>query len=324
VRALVSGITGHLGREVARQLLISGAEVYGLTRQPNAQRTVDREVQLFNLDGSIETVIDAFEKVHPDVVMHLAGISRREHRRSDIAPFVEANIHFGMQLLEAMRTTGCERIITAGTYLQHYETDGFRAFNLYAATRQAFEDVLAFYVDTYHMSGVRLTLADIYSEHDTRPKLMTDIVKAWAQSTPLNVHDPEALVDLIHVEDAASAFLQAVASLDRGYIPRHFLSRYSVSSGQAIAARELVHLFERLAGRNLQITHDCEPCAFRRIKPRRGAPVPGWKPRITLENGTARILAHPPCPLAIEPQTSITKLTIGAKDDTAQVEVEMP
>ena len=66
-----------------------------------------------------------------------------------------------MQLLEGMRVFGCPRMITAGTYLQHYETDAFRAFNLYAATRQAFETVLEFYVDAYEISAVRLTLADI-------------------------------------------------------------------------------------------------------------------------------------------------------------------
>lgn len=283
-RTLVSGITGHLGREVARQLSQQGIEVFGLTRQ------IVPQDHLLPIDNSTASILRAFEQTKPDVVIHLAGLSRRQHLASDIEPFVTANILFGTQLLEGMRASGCRRMITAGTYLQHYDTDGFRAFNLYAATRQAFETVLEFYIDSCDISAIRLTLADIYSEHDTRPKLMTDLARAWANSTPLSLRDPESFVDLIHVEDAAAAFLQAAALLESGDIPEHSLSRYSVSSGEDITARELVKRFERRAGRELQITRDCAPASSRRIKPRRGEPVPGWQPRITLEDGIDRIL----------------------------------
>lgn len=287
-RALVSGITGHLGREVARQLSQQGIEVYGLTRQPVSQP------HLLPIDGSTGSVLSAFEQTKPDVVIHLAGLSRREHLASDIEPFVAANILFGTQLLEGMRASGCRRMITVGTYLQHYDTDAFRAFNLYAATRQAFEVLLEFYTQAYDISAVRLTLADIYSEHDTRPKLMTDLARAWAQSTPLNLRDPQSWVDLIHVEDAAAAFLHTAALLGNGDIPQHTLARFSVSSGEDITALELVKRFERRAGRNLQITSDSAAAAPRRIKPRRGVPVPGWQPRITLEDGIDRIIAMRP------------------------------
>jgi nucleoside-diphosphate-sugar epimerase len=283
-RALVSGITGHLGREVARQLSQRGVEVFGLTRQDA------RQDHLLQIDNSTASILRAFEQTKPDVVIHLAGLSRRQHLASDIEPFVTANILFGTQLLEGMRASDCRRMITAGTYLQHYDTDGFRAFNLYAATRQAFETILEFYIDAHDICAARLTLADIYSEHDTRPKLMTDLAKAWATSTPLNLRDPESFVDLIHLEDAAAAFLQAAALLESGDIPEHALSRYSVSSGEDITACELVKRFERRAGRDLQIWSDCAPSPSRRIKPRRGEPVPGWKPRITLDEGIDRIL----------------------------------
>lgn len=301
-RVLVSGITGHLGQEVSRQLSDRGIEIYGLTRQQIAS---SEPARLLRIDGSTQSVLTVFQQIRPDAVIHLAGLSRREHRAGDIEPFVEANILFGTQLLEGMRASGCRHMVTAGTYLQHYETDSYRAFNLYAATRQAFEAVLEFYVDAYDISAVRLTLADIYSEHDTRPKLMTDIAKAWADSTALDLRDPDAFVDLIHVEDAAAAFLQAASMLESGGIPDRNLSRYSVSSGEDITAQELVHRFERRAGRNLQITRDRAPPS-RRIKPRRSEPVPGWKPRITLADGIDRILAHHPARLAIEQRVSIT------------------
>lgn len=300
-RALVSGITGHLGRELARQLSARGIEVHGLTRQLiGRDDALNESARLLQMDGSTDGALAALERISPDVVIHLAGLSRREHLASDIEPFVTANILLGTQLLEGMRVSGCRHMITAGTYLQHYDTDACRAFNLYAATRQAFEVLLDYYVDVHAISAVRLTLADIYSEHDTRPKLMTDIGKSWAMSAPLRLRDPDAFVDLIHVEDAADAFIRAALQLESGEIPARALSRYSVSSGEEITALELVHRFGRRAGRNLRISHDSAAAPPRRIKPRRGAPVPGWTPRITLEDGIDRIVASHPTRLAAD------------------------
>src|SRR5688500_13874419 len=103
-RALVSGITGHLGREIERQLSQQGIEVYGLTRQRVADdHASGKSARLLQIDGSTRSILAAFEQTNPEVVIHLAGLSRREHQSSDIEPFVEANILLGTQLLEGMR-----------------------------------------------------------------------------------------------------------------------------------------------------------------------------------------------------------------------------
>jgi nucleoside-diphosphate-sugar epimerase len=289
-RAVVSGITGHLGAEVARQLVARGVEVFGLTRQDRAVDSgIIAPVRLHRIGGRTETLLDIFNQVRPDTVFHLAGLSRRNHNSEDIVPFIEANVLLGTQLLEAMRLSGCGRIVTAGTYLQHFDTDGYRAFNLYAATKQAFEDLLAYYVDACGFTAVRLTLCDIYSEHDRRPKLMTDIVNSWAHATPLQLRDAQARVDLIHVEDAAAAFLQAARLIESAVIPAQTLTRYSVSSGRDLTSSELVGLFERVSGKALNVVQG-NAAPVRNLTPWRGAGIPGWMPRISLEDGIVRIL----------------------------------
>lgn len=289
-RSVVSGITGHLGVEIARQLLAQGVQVFGLTRQeawPDCP--IFASVHMHRIDGRTETLIDLFEKVRPDTVFHLAGLSRRDHSSEDVVPFVEANILLGAQILEAMKRSACARIITAGTYLQHFDTDEYRAFNLYAATKQAFEDLLAYYVDACGFTAVRLTLCDIYSEHDRRPKLMTDIASSWANATPLQLRDPRSRVDLIHVEDAATAFLQAARLIESNAIPSQTLHRFSVSSGRDLTSSQLVELFEQVSGKTLNVVRG-NGAMVRNLTPRRGPLIPGWIPRIGLENGIDRIL----------------------------------
>lgn len=290
-RAVLSGVTGHLGSELARQLLSAGIEVHGLTRGLPLPHSSSVDIFFHHVDGSTQAVINAIDKAQPDIVFHVAGLARRSHQSADVTPFVEANILLGTQLLEAARSSQCPHFITAGTYLQQFDGDRGGSMNLYAATKQAFEVLMEYYSDAFGISAVRLTLCDIYSERDTRRKLVTDIAAAWDGNTPLTLMNDEASLDLIHVEDAARAFLQAAELLNNDSIQPRGVVRYSVSSGTEITALELISAFERIGGRKLTVHRQESPRLSRDMKPWRGTQVPGWAPRISLEEGIARIIA---------------------------------
>ena len=290
-RVLITGITGHLGRELAAQLLSAGAEVHGVTRQTTClpERHPAGAVTLHQFDGRTETLVSIVDEIHPDTVFHLAAQARREHHREDVVPFVEANVLLGAQLLEAMRSAGSEKLITAGSYLQHFDTERNRAFNLYAATKQAFESLLAYYVDAFGFSAIRLTLGDIYSEQDTRRKLMTDIRTAWRTGSPLSLQAEEAWIDPVHVEDAAGAFLTAAALPEMKSARGGSLFRYSVTSGGEVSTTELIGLFEQIGNKKL-IVRRGQSNSLRRMKPWRGKVLPGWTPKVSLEAGIQRII----------------------------------
>lgn len=289
--AILSGITGHLGQELAQQLASAGIEVHGLTRQ-NITSTPrsGQAIQLHRVNGSTETLVALFQRVKPDIVFHLAALARREHQGADIAPFVETNILLGTQLLEGARVSGCTRFITAGSYLQHEETGEYRAFNLYAATKQAFEDLLAYYVGAFSFSALILTLCNIYSEKDKRPTLLMDIATACTLGTPLRLHAGTAYIDPVHVEDVARAFVRAAQLLEEQAIPVGTMERYSVSSRDAVTSEQLIGLFERLTQQKLVVDRGALSQCPRRSKPWCGETVPGWAPKIGLEVGLARIL----------------------------------
>jgi nucleoside-diphosphate-sugar epimerase len=229
--------------------------------------------------------------VRPDCVFHLAALARREHDFYNVAPFINANILFGTQLLESMRLTECRRMITAGSYLQHVESGECRPFNLYAATKQAFENLLTFYVDVYDVSATLLILCNIYGEDDLRPTLMTDIAAASVTGSTLHLHAREVWIDPVHVEDAAGAFLRAAHIMEDDSSPNGTLTRYSVSSGGYISATELINIFECLSKKRLTVNRATLTSPSRRTKPWSGAFVPGWVPRVEIEAGLSRLLA---------------------------------
>jgi nucleoside-diphosphate-sugar epimerase len=106
------------------------------------------------------------------------------------------------------------------------------------------------------------------------------------------VQSPDVLIDFVHVEDAASAFLKAAALLEqRSPEKKGSLSRYCVSSGTEVNPEGLVAMFERIGESKLVLQKDPMSGASRRAKPWRGPALPGWTPQVDLETGIKRMLS---------------------------------
>lgn len=287
-RVVVTGVTGHLGRELALQLTQAHVEVHGLTRQ-RAVGSFPPGIDLHSIDGRTEPLVTLFRQIQPTAVIHLAALARREHRIDDVAAFNNTNILFGTQLLEAARQAGCRRFITAGSYLQYAPTGEYRPFNLYSATKQAFECLLRYYVDAYEFAAFVLTLCNVYGELDPRPTLITDMAAACTQRRIIAMHGGPAWIDPVHVSDAASAFVQALLFMDDVQAHANHLRHYSVTCGRDVSSTELATLFEKITGNSLSIDSGKSQLS-RRAKPWRGALVPGWTPQVSLEEGLTRVL----------------------------------
>ena len=292
-RVLVSGISSHVGRALGAQLVADGFDVHGLSRQGSPRPPLAAgPIHVHRVDGQTSTLMDVVRQVDPQVVIHLAGLVVKEHDGGTLGPLIEANVLFGAQLLEAMRACGCRQIVTAGTYLQHADSDAYRALNMYAATKQAFETLLEYYAQAFDFTALRLTLCNVYSEHEIRPSLMTDLAAAWKNQTSFVVRNRDVRLDLVHVDDVARSFVRAASMMDAGALPTGRLSRYSVTSGRDYSPEELVRTFEEVGGRKLSVRFEPISGAIRRPRPWRGEIIPDWAPRISMSQGVARIIEN--------------------------------
>jgi CDP-3, 6-dideoxy-D-glycero-L-glycero-4-hexulose-4-reductase len=293
-RVAISGVTGYVGRELARLLAAGGSKILGLTRQsPSALVNLLPTVTLHRIDDRTESLCELFEGFRPDVVIHLAALARRNHLVTDVTSFFKANVLFGSRLLEAMRLCGCHKFITAESILQFSDTGESRAMNLYAATKQAFAEVLDYYTNAFGISAVALVLPTLYSEHETRSKLMTDIASAVLNGTPVDLQASSVKVDFVHVEDVASAVVRSSEILKDRTPESGTFSRYWVSSGRNVTAQELVTLFEHLGERKVDVRWQRSQINSRRMSPWCGPVLPGWTLRIDLETGIKRMLSKP-------------------------------
>lgn len=291
MKVLVTGGTGFVGRHLIAQLVERGVQVSAIVRSTSPHeslRFADRRVH----DGTTSGMVDIVASERPDVVVHLASHFLVTHTPDEVDPLVESNVRFGFQLLEAMRGAGIRRIVCAGTFWQHFGTDGYSPVNLYAATKQAFEDLAAYYVDAEDFDVTHLRLFGTYGPDDARGKLVPHLLACMRSGEPLDVSPGEQLLDLVHVSDVAAAFVRAIDRLVLG--EARGAEVFAVSSGRLISLQDLVRLIGDVTGRPLPVRFGGRPYRSREImRPWRGAALPGWMPRVSLEEGLRELIAAP-------------------------------
>lgn len=288
--ALVTGSTGFVGSHLVRRLAADGWHVARLLRKDLESATPVAGVRDHWWDGSTVAAVAAVAAVAPDVVFHLASLFVAEHGAADVAPLVESNVLVGAQVAEAMLRTGCRLMVNTGTSWQRDAEGAYDPVCLYAATKQAFEDVLTYYVNAEDFAAITLRLYDTYGPEDRRPKLVSALRGAVLSGAPLSLSPGEQLLDLVHVDDVTAAFaLAGLRLLDGGAGHECF----DVSSGRARTLRAVVAAFAAAAGRPVPVRWGERPYRRREVMtPLEGRPLPGWRAEISLEEGFERLVVR--------------------------------
>jgi nucleoside-diphosphate-sugar epimerase len=296
--ALVTGATGYVGSQLVKRLVSEGWNVHIIVRPQSDLRilsSITENVTIHVHDGTTEGMCGILFNSKPLVVFHLASLFLVQHKTSDIETLVASNILFGTQLVEAMVRHGAHSLINTGTSWQHHNNEDYCPVNLYAATKQAFEHILQFYVESTPLKATTLKLFDTYGPCDTRPKLFSALRKAAEEHLPLAMSPGEQLLDIVYIDDVVEAFIVASHRLLKEQGAKY--EEYAVSSGKHIKLRELVDVYQHLIGRELPIEWGGRSYREREVMVpwSKGKKLPRWEPRVELREGITAVLGRPQC-----------------------------
>lgn len=298
--AVVTGATGFIGSHLVKALIQDNWTVHAIVRPTSEARKLallPNKTVRHVYDGNHDTLESILRKAHPDIVFHLATLFVGEHRSEQIAAMVSSNILFGAQLLEAMSNSGITSLINAGTAWQHYGQANYSPASLYAATKQAFEAILQFYIEARRIHAATLTLSDTYGPDDQRQKLLFHLKSAAITGKPLHMSPGEQVLDLTFVDDVTRAFLIAAQRL-MSHTERPTHEEFSVSSGETHTLRQVVSIYERALGRPIPVIWGGKPYRAREMMEpwQGGLPLPGWAPNVRLADGLMQIERNVPQP----------------------------
>jgi len=266
--------------------------VHLLVRKTSSLAALDgclERVTVHYHDGSTVGLVDVLAEVKPSIVYHVAAFATAEHGVEDVSRLIHSNVLFSTQLLEAMVRSGVSYLVNTETFWQHRDgADDYDPVCLYAATKQAFHDILLFYVRTGRIQALSLVLYDIYGPDDPRKKLFALLKESVKDGRQLSMTPGEQLVDITHVDDVTTAYLVAADLLQSGSCGE--LQSYCVTSGRRMTLRELIETITRETG--LPIAPVWGEKSYRPnevMVPWLGEVLPGWLPEIDLVEGMRRV-----------------------------------
>lgn len=283
MRILITGATGFLGGRLAPSLAGAGHVVGAVTRR-DVSFDQDSAVTQLRHDGGSEQMVELVGKFAPDVVVHAATYYTASHTTRDIDALVGSNIGFGTQLLNAMDQTGVSRLLDFGTFFQHYAGEEYNPVSLYAATKQAFQDIARYFVETGRMSTLVLKLADVYGPDDPRGKLMSLLERYAKSGEPLEMSPGEQVLSFTYVTDAVQAVHVALDRLVEA--GPGTAESFSIRGDELLTLREFVALFQSVTGLQVDVRWGARPYREREVmRPWLGPLLPGWSAKTPLSEG---------------------------------------
>lgn len=278
MRIILTGSTGFIGKALLAYLRSEDIDVVCIGR----------------LSGNIVLSKQLEDMGRVDGCIHLASLFLSSHSEEQVAPIVSSNVAFGTQVVDAAVRLGCRWFINTGTYWTHYNDCAYSPVNLYAATKQAFSDILVYYRESAGLRTVTLELTDTYGPDDPRKKLIGKWCEILDTSQELLMSAGKQEVELVHRDDVVRAFLLLVKLLNDNDVRVPGIGEvYSLPTGEAMPLRDLASVFESATGGKLPIVWGGRPERIREMMKvvHHGRAIPGWKPSISLIKGFAAVYA---------------------------------
>ncbi|SDF41969.1 NAD-dependent epimerase/dehydratase family protein [Terriglobus roseus] len=286
-RVIVTGANGFMGLALTRRLLAEGTTVHAFTGR--SHDSLEREApgaEIHSLHGQPLEAAELVRQIEPEAIFHLATVVAEPRDASGLGALLEANISLGASLLQG--ASQCRKspvFVNAGSYWQ-FDADGSRLPNtLYAATKQAFDELLQYYRRKYRIPAATLILYDTFGETDTRQKLWRRLLTSSA-GTDFALSPGEQRIHLVHVDDVVDAFVKAASLLHEEKLEG---THYSVHSLHPLPLRELVESLNAAAGLQLNLKWGALPYpADQKFEPYVGEALPGWSPRVDVLDAMVR------------------------------------
>lgn len=299
-RALVTGGAGFIGSNLVDGLLSRGRDVTVLDdlstgRLENLFPALKAGARLY--EGSVAdaaAVARAFDVARPDVVFHLAA--QIDVRRAVDDPGFDATVNVlgTVNVLEAARRHGVERLVLASTGGAIYgdadevptpEGAPERPLSPYAASKAAAEGYVDLYSRLHGLSTMSLRFANVYGpRQDPRGEggVIAIYCGAAVDGRSVTVYgDGLQTRDFVFVGDVVDALM---AAGDVGAA-----GRCNVATGRETSVLELA----RTLGLEVRFAPE-RPGEVRRscLEPALAAHLLGWRPRTTLPEGLELTVAH--------------------------------
>ena len=295
-RALVTGATGFVGSHLARRLLRDGYDVHILLRPSSRPWRISDILprvrvhtgDLLDLDALKERVAS----IRPGIIFHLANAGVYGGRHLPEGDLTRVNFLGTQHLLAACRPLDYLCLVNTGSSAEYgpkagpmSEVDACDPVTPYGITKLASTLCGRIEARTRGKPVISLRLFSPYGPYDDPSRLVSYAVAQALRGAEIELADPGAVRDYVHIDDVVEAFMLCV-----GRAARHRGEIVNIGSGAQTSVSTVVGTILSITGSRSAVRWGAvPPRAF--DAPRWEADIRaarrllGWGPRISLEEG---------------------------------------
>lgn len=290
---LLTGASGFIGSSALRVLLQRGHEVHAVSSRPHKDEPgVTWHVADLLAEDTAEELV---RTLRPERLLHLAWYA--EHGRFwtsvENVRWVEATL----RLLRAFARYEGRRAVLGGTCAEYeWTSEGgvfsedetpLRAGTLYGASKNATRAVGQALSDETGFEFAWGRIFFLYGPGEPQSRLVPSVALTLLAGESAAVTDGSQILDFLHVDDVAAAFVALMDSDVCGAV--------NIASGKAVAVREVIERIGQAVGRSDLIR-------FGAMESRPGQPAllladakrlrdeVGFSPRISLRDGIIDVI----------------------------------
>lgn len=300
MRVFITGGAGFIGSHVSRALLEAGHQVTVFDNLSRGRRELVPEGAVFVPGDLADEAATAEALRGHDAVIHLAGFLEVAVSVQKPVEFTENNVVNSVRLLESMRRAGVGKIVfssSATVYgvpkrlpLREDDPLGMQA-NPYGASKVAVETFLGVYHQLYGFDVVSLRYFNPYGPNelcDPETHAVPNIVRAALERRPIPLYwKGEQVRDYIYVEDLARAHIQPLSV--KGF------ELFNVGTEVGTKVIAVIDMVFDILGYRVPIDDLGERpgdvhanyASSQKLREQLG-----WRPRVDLEEGLRRTIAH--------------------------------
>ena len=270
MRCLVTGGAGYIGAHVVAALLDKGEEVAVLDDLSTgvAHRVGTARLFVGDITDRVWTCKTLLE-FRPDVVLHFAAKKHVGDSMAQPGAYYLDNVGGLLSLLDAMRASGCERIVYSSSCSVYGINEASQVdedtptgpISPYGESKLIGEWLLADYARAHDIRYVSLRYFNAAGADDSRKlgdpiarNLVPIVLQAHREGRSVPVFgcdydtpDGTCVRDYIHVMDLASAHITAARRIDDAARNR----TYNLSSGRGYSVLDVIHAASEVVGEEI-------------------------------------------------------------------------
>ncbi len=304
-KVLVTGAGGFIGSHLAEELVRQGAEVTSFVRYngPGRWGWLDespllKDMRIHSGDiGDNESVIEAM--TGQEVVFHLAALIAIPYSYSAPRSYIRTNVEGTMNVVNAARTLGTERIIHTSTSecygtaisVPITEEHPLQGQSPYSASKIGADKIAESFCLSFGVPVVTIRPFNTFGPRQSARAVIPTIISQLYKGEAVKLGSLTPTRDLNYVSNTVSGFLAAAG-------PEAAIGQtINLGSNREISIGDLAHLIAKLMNKPIEIITDNQ-----RIRPEnseverllgsaeKAKQILGWTPEVTLEEGLTKTI----------------------------------